>query len=128
MHNSVSLKIASTILTVAFLLTVIIKVGPIIINKVSADFANAHGITTVAEGTVSNKQYSAAHTDKVLLLFTYRTNFVPEKWEVSIRRYDTKVNKWETAIFEIDKVTYDQFKIGDHFKDLLGRTAYFAYE
>ena len=92
------------------------------------NYKDAHGVTVIAEGTVSNKQYIAAHTDNERSLLFSSSTFYPEKYEIQIRRYDTAKSKWETATYDIDKSTYDALHVGDHFKDALNRTTYFQFD
>lgn len=96
--------------------------------SIIANLAHISEVNSTVEGTVSDKKYIAAHTESVGFLFAYSSDFKPEKWQITLRKYDSATKKWITTDFEVDKDTYEQLKIGDHFKDSLGRSAFFKNE
>lgn len=108
--------------------TVISKVILPMFGTATQNYMDAHGVTTIAEGKVSNKQYIAAHTDNERSLLFSSSTFYPEKYEIQISRYDTSKSKYETATYDIDKATFDKLNVGDHYKDALGRTAFFQFD
>ena len=116
-------KLLSCIIAICILFTLFLAV----VSKVNQVYLDAHGVTAAVEGTVSNKQYIAAHTDTQGFLFYSSSTFCPDEYKIEIRRYDTAKSKWETATYDIDKATFDKLNVGDHYKDALNRTAYFQF-
>ncbi len=126
--ETIHLKAVMVFLSFFVTLCVFIVLFPKLMNLTSQAYLDAHGVTAAAEGTVSNKQYIAAHTDYERSWLFSSSTFYPEKYEIQIRRYDTSKSKYETASYDIDKSTYDELNIGDHFKDTLNRTVYFKFD
>jgi hypothetical protein len=116
------------IMCCALAVTVTTKVILPMADDAMNNYMDANGVTAIAEGTVSNKQYIAAHTDNERTFLFSSSSFYPEKYEIQIRRYDTAKNKWETAAYDIDKATFDKLNVGDHYKDSLNRTTYFWFD
>ena len=126
--KELSCHILAIPMTIVFIVLFSSFVLPKMANTLADGYINSKGVSALAEGTVSGKQYCAAHNNTYSSLFTTHTEFYPEQWQINIRRYDSSANRWETSTFEVDKTTYDQLKVGDHFKDPLERTSFFMYE
>ena len=121
-------KPAIIFLSFVVTLCVFTTLFPKLMDMASRAYLDAHGVTVTAEGTVSNKQYIAAHTDSHVFLFYSSSTFCPDEYKIEIRRYDAAKSKWETAAYDIDKATFNKLNVGDHYKDALSRTAYFQFE
>lgn len=116
------------ILICALAMTITTKVLVPMADDAMKSSMDAHGVTAIAEGTVANKQYIAAHTVNERSLLFSSSTFFPEKYEIKIRRYDNAKSKWETADYDIDKATFDKLNVGDNYKDVLNRTTYFEFD
>lgn len=126
--KGLSCYISAIAITIVFIVLFSSFVVPKMTNALADGYLNSKGVSALAEGTVSDKQYCAAHSNTYSSLFTSHTEFYPEQWQINIRRYDSSANRWETSTFEVDKTTYDKLNVGDHFKDPLERTTFFMYE
>jgi hypothetical protein len=115
------------ILSIGFCIVIISLTLKYAVSKITESYVSSIGVTAMAEGTVCSKQYIAAHTDTTRSIFTSYSQFYPEEWEIGIRRYDSSAKKWETAHYDVDKMTYDNLKVGGHYKDPLNQTAFFEF-
>ncbi|WP_141827470.1 hypothetical protein [Clostridium sp. KNHs216] len=123
-----SCYISAIAIIIVFIVLFSSFVVPKMTNALADEYLNSRGVSALTEGTVSGKQYCAAHSNTYSSIFASHTEFYPEQWQINIRRYDSSADRWETTTFEVDKTTYDQLNVGDHFKDPLERHTFFMYE
>jgi len=126
--KGLSYYISAIAIPIVFIVLFFSFVLPKMANTLADGYINSKGVSAIAEGTVSGKQYCAAHSNTYNSIFTTHTEFYPEQWQINIRKYDSSADRWETSTFEVDKTTYDKLNVGDHFKDPLERTTFFMYE
>ncbi|QNK41534.1 hypothetical protein [Caproicibacter fermentans] len=120
--------ILSALLTFVLSITIITIVLPAFFNKSAKDYQDSIGITSSTEGTVSSKEFTAAHSENSWFLFSYSSKYYPDEWQIEIRKYDSSAKKWETATIDVDKTTFNEVKVGDYYQAPAHQTAFFIYD
>lgn len=88
--------------------------------------------SNLSKGEVYEKNFIAAHSSPMLIPLvtvhsTGKTTFTtttmipiirhyPDTYEIHIRAWNEEKEVWDTAVYYVDKVTYESINIGDYFE------------
>ena len=106
---------------VIFLFTIISHLFNYAYQKYKAN----EGTTAVISGMIADKQYIAAHTTTSGCFPFFSTNYQPDEYSFTIRRFDDEKKAWETAKIDVDKDTYNEYLKGMNYADTSGKTTFF---
>lgn len=85
------------------------------------------GCAEVSEGDVYSKEFKPAYMTTIIVPMvisngeTSTTYFIPyiyrypDRWVISIKKYNEKKQEFDTAEFYVSEEVYDQVNIGDYF-------------
>ena len=96
-----------------------------LVNYAYQKYKANEGTTAVINGVISDKQYIAAHTTTSGCFLFFSTDYQPDKYSFTIRRFDSGKKAWETAKIDVDKDTYNKYSRGENYADTSGKTTFF---
>ena len=112
--------------TLLFVLVVVFfSVSCSLVKYAYQKYKASEGTTATINGVISDKQYIAAHTTTSGCFLFFSTDYQPDEYSFTIRRFNNGKKAWETAKIDVDKDTYNQYSKGMNYMDTSGKTAFF---